>query len=568
MTLRKPAALLAFFCAAAAGPAYACSVVGDYVRPSNFELVQIADAIVIATPEAEDASDTDGAVVFRVESSVKGVAPERLSLGRAVLGRPSPSELSDLSGSHPEGHAGPCNRMSFAKDGRYLLFLERDGERWRMLSFPFSRVNEDYAGEDNGWVRSVRRYLRLQESLSPMEQIAALRQMAESGREPGGTELSRDERADIADHLGSISQWKPTGFLLGLYERLERGEPLPFESRPQAANREQSNADQLAVALLGRPLPQAPVGADGERLAILRALAEGDHPGALALFERLSGSAETRGALRGLVLRYFARNGQYARAYQWIETRLLAELPRLPRGEAQALVVDVAQVQRGDTFGEGQERWRTDPRASATWPELALALHWYQMNTVGPDRLIGFSDAIAAIETPDYRARPEVALALASGYDGGVRRWARTELERAALTPTVNARETEADERSEDPALLPMRILVSAWAEEDRPLLVRAFCQGGERRQRVIHALGQWGDHLYMDLLASMAATPRLSDEDHSVLIRAAIEMTARGISDTGDAPDLSYDESEWLVSRLLRRQAIGVPPISCETEG
>ena len=43
---------LAFICAlslSAAKPASACSIFGHYVIPTNFELVQMADAIVIAT---------------------------------------------------------------------------------------------------------------------------------------------------------------------------------------------------------------------------------------------------------------------------------------------------------------------------------------------------------------------------------------------------------------------------------------------------------------------------------------------------------------------------------------
>jgi hypothetical protein len=546
-------------------PARACSLTGDYVRPSNFELVQIADAITVATPESAVGGGAFRQLSLRTGAKVKGTPPERVRLFMGGLGNTIPSDLTDLSRSHPEGHAGPCNRTTFARGGRYLLFLEHgpDGE-WKLLDYPFSRVNEDYAGENNSWMRAVRRYHRLQQSLAPMDQLKALARMAETGRDTHGGTLSPGERADIVDHLRSISPWKPTAHLLDLYERIERGQPLPFGTRPHADNGEAGNIDAVVAAALGEPAKEPPQGAEGERLMVLSALATGDHPVALPLIQRLWSAPATGAQARGLILRYLAKNRQYGRAYQWIETRLMAELPLLRAADAVALLTAVAEVQRGEPYEEGKERWRSDPRAAATWPKLALALYWYQVRTIGEERALHFGDAIAAIPITDYRAQEALTLALAADYDEKVGLWALAELARPPPPEEAGTAddEEEQDEVEKGPELLPLRILASAWSEESEPHLADAFCRGGNRRRLAIVALGRWGDTLYEPLLARMAATPGLSDKEKSWLFRAAADMAGRELQGRGNAAYLDEDEDKWLVTRLARGQWGSIPVV------
>lgn len=550
--------LAALIGGALAAPALACSVTADYVRPSNFELVQIADAIVVATPEGP-ASGSDHGLTFRVVTAIKGTPPARVTLGMAALGRTTPSDLADLSGSHPQGYAGPCNRTSFAQDGRYLLFLEQAADgNWYQSGYPFSRVNEDYAGEDTAWMRAVRRYLLLQQSLTPMEQLAALARMAESGRDGGGVTLAAAERADIREHLSSISPWKPTAWLLDLHDRIERGEPLPFGSRPDAANREGGDADRLTSFVAGESLPAASAGAERERMLILGALTEGDHPDALPLFERLSAAPAIGPRLRGLILRFLARNGQYPRAYQWIETRLMVELTRLGYSDARLLLSEVNRLQWGENRQEGNQRWRSDPHAVATWPELALALYWYQVHAFGADP-IQYRDAVGAIPVTDYRARPELTVALAAAFDTNVKNWAIAELARPP-DPWVPGADDE-----QDPAFLPLRVLATMWSSETIAELTRAYCQGGARRRLAVLALGQWGHSLYWELLAAMAGVPRLSADEKSWLVQAAIEMTARDVRESRRRPFvLPADQREWLLIRLVRGERMGVAPLAC----
>lgn len=382
--------LFGAFVALAATPSRACSLDPDYFPPSSFELVQVAQAIVIASAEEGYGALPDGGIVFRIESALKGAPPERVRLdGVHLVERVERSDLGNLSAAHPEAYSGSCDRQSFARGGRYLLFLERDsGGVWRQLSFAFARINEDYSGEDNEWMRSVRRYLRLQRTLPPMEQIAALERLAEERRDEQGGPLPAEERADIVRHLRSISPWKPTAWLIDIYGRVERGDALPFafaEARevfpgPPPIEWPEGSAGRIlddADATLAReaPPPEAVPTGVALRRSVLRALAEGDHPEGLPLVERLFAAPDTDRRLRGSILGYLAKNGRFPLAYRWIERHLLTELDRVPNHEARDLLVDVANALRGGSWTEGEERWRGDAHAAATWPALARRIH-------------------------------------------------------------------------------------------------------------------------------------------------------------------------------------------------
>ncbi|HEY0326167.1 MAG TPA: hypothetical protein VGC46_09375, partial [Allosphingosinicella sp.] len=291
--------------------------------------------------------------------------------------------------------------------------------------------------------------------------------------------------------------------------------------------------------------------------------ARGDHPEALPLFERLAATPEITPRIRGLVLRYFARNGHYSRAYQWIERNLMPELLRMSRYDASGLVGDVAEVQGFSIVGN-DARWRSDPHSAATWPELALSLQVYQMETFGRDRTIHFSDAIGAIPISDYRARPALTLALASSFDRDVRSWAIAELEAAARSPRSAAPSDGDGGNDENPIRLPLRVLFSPWQADNLPIVRRMFCAGGENRRLVISTLGELGDDLYgSPLLARLAATPGLSEEERAWLLGAAIQIAGRDARlHPGRLP--SSEDAETLVTRLARGEATGGEPIGC----
>ncbi len=541
--MRLLLALAALGAASSPAAAQACTVSADFVAPSTYEMVQRADAIVIARPRPRpgpDRAEGDGAFLalpFRVERALKGTPPRTVEVMWASIGAGS--------------GIGMCARTGFEAGRRYILSLvrEEDGQYGRFGNLAADAV--DYDGENGPWMRTVRRYLAIQQSLALMDQLAALRLMAETGRDQQGRVLAPEEREDVNRHLRSISPWKPTPWLLDLYQRLERGEPLPLAAPPPSE--------------AGEPADDIPT----VRRRILLALALGDHPDALPLFERLLAAPQPAAGARGPVLRYLANHGRYESAYGWIETQLMAELARLPERQARTLLRDVFEVQGRDSSDREDARWRSDPRAAASWPELALSLFWYQTHSVDSDEreTDGLADAIRAIAVSDRRARPDVTAALGALFDPATRDWAIAELAAPQTSRTARA-EDDGDRHparrySDHPDLLPLRVVASAWTHGDREVLMRAFCAGGDRRRLTIQALGQWGDDLYESLLSHFAAAPDLSAEDFSLLRRAAILMDAREIGDWGTA-DVSTSRGEERLVGLLGRGERPAGPDPC----
>ena len=553
--VRSLAALAALWLGLVAwAPARACSMAGEYVRPSNFELVQISDAIVVATAREARPGEYGGSVVFDVGERVKGEAPATVELP-GDFGSPGPSDLADIAYSHPEGHAGPCNRMTYRKGARYLLFLEKNEDgSLRGTGHAFSRINEDYAGEDSTWMRAVRRYVAVQAKAPPMEQIPLLERMLESRRGLADQPLRPAELADIQDHLASLSPYKPTAYLLAAYSALEQGRVPPHGVRGRDADREQSGAETAARLLLGEPADEEERTLEDRKRRVLTALVNGDHPDARPLFDRLAAQTPEDPAKVGLVLRFLGKNGAYDRAFHWIETRLMNRLPQLEPRVAQRLIGDVASMQGGE--GEGEEPWRGNAHAAAVWPELALSLYWYQVRTFGADRAIHFGDVFEMLPHGDYRARPLLTLALARDYKAGIAEWAVSELRDESKRRRWEGLPDEAREAATDPARLPLQILLSAWEAEHAAVLEEVFCQSETRRQLLIDAFGEAADGLYADLIAKIAASD-ISQDARALLPNAYVRWAARN--------DRTIDGDEaGLLADLLREKRPAGAGIAC----
>ncbi|HEY5724087.1 MAG TPA: hypothetical protein VIT45_17395 [Allosphingosinicella sp.] len=549
---------VASLAALAASPAAACSLASDYVGPSNFEMVQIADAIVIATARREiKGEEDDTEVIFAIDSAVKGTPPPSITLSEARLGHPKPSNLDDLSRAHPESSAGMCNRYTFRKGGRYLLFLSRSPDRvWYDLGYPYTRTNEDYTGESDEWIRAVRRYLKLQQTRSPMEQLADLREMAATGRDQDGVRLSASALVDIRSHLGHPSPWKPTPYLLEALRQLDQtGAPGAGFRLP--AIEETGLAHMLAEFATGSVPAASDSETDSMRLYLLKALVEGDHPAALPVFEALLAASKLDPERTGLALRFLAKNGHYPRAFQWIETKLMALLPSLSAGEAGSLISAAHAIQAGEG-GEGKERWRSDAHAAAAWPELALALYWHSdrfYDNARPDMA-----AIRQIPVSDYRARPLLTLALGEGSDPAVVAWALAELNDEAkrqaseLTNPIPWRGS----LTLDPAYLPVRIILAAWSDDRDERLARIFCQGKARRRLLIAILGTHGGILQERIIARIAATPTLTQEERDLLGSAIVQYRARF---PGRSDELHWDLAKQTLELMSGREAFAKAP-------
>ncbi len=374
--------------------ATACSVTADYVVPSNFELVQIADAIVVATPLRQTGSWDESAgpsVRFRVQEALKGETPLELMLPETTLGQVALGDPNRLIGAHPDAHSGGCIRRTFRRGQPAVLFLARDaGGQWRQLGFPFARVSEDHFGSDALWPHTVRTYLAIQSEYGPMEQLAALERIMQDELANPQTEAQRERARDILSHLMSRSQWKPTQYLIDTYEVLERGETPRFAFRPREADQEQSAAQALTLALFGERVLRTDSQTEQMRF-VLNSLVHGDHPDSVQLFERILAD-EPNAWQFGSAIEFLARHGQYVRAYDLIEERALTMLETADDAGALALIRSIQQTQLGEGDWMEHPRWADFPQIARRWPALAQRLWDYQVQRFGEDRAYPFPD--------------------------------------------------------------------------------------------------------------------------------------------------------------------------------
>lgn len=510
--------------------ALACSVTEGFVRSSSYELVEQADAVVVAVADSQsgDSEAFDTAVTFRIERAFKGRPPATIVMDSARLGRIAPSDPGDLTVPHPETMHGACSRYTFQRGGRYVLFL-REGEGgsqpegWYAMRPIFWRGAEDYAGPDSAWVRALNLYMDIQrEQPDRMAALDALAGRLPSLEVPGASATDRQIALDIRDHLSSLSPAKPTPYLVSAYEALERGESPRFPVRSPEADREGGMVEALTDLIFDVRHPEFDM--ERARTFVLLSLANGEHPDALPLFERLLAAGPDSRTL-GLSVRYLSKSGQYRRAFEIVETEVMRRLGGLPDAEARALVGDVAEAMRGPdyVYDQDNEAWRTEPYVLARWPETALSLYW-DMERRGVE--MRFQAEVAYLRTPDYRARPEVTLALATQFDEDVEVWAIEELQNA--TPSANWL------KREDPAWLPVRALVRASGEDRDAALIRFYCSGRSGRNMTVQTLGVWGGILEVDLLQRMLVTVRQDQDAADTVQRALSTLYGRHAANRG----------------------------------
>lgn len=512
-----------------AQPAQACSPVPGYIRPSNFELAQIAHAIVVATPVSErrpkgrNAFPGTGVVTFQVREALKGELSGEVEVTGLQLGRTFPSSSADIRFSHPEGHAGPCNRMTMARGGTYLLFLQRAGAHYATLGFPFSRVSEDYAGPDSLWSQTVRAYLEIQRTAPPMaqlERLEALRDTLLAAR----TRADAVRADDITDHLGSISPWKPTAFLLDAWDRETHGRPPRYPARQGDIDAERSDAAAMTSAIMRelvgdeRPPPRAR--RSPAQLRILKSLLEREHPDAAPLFEPFAREGAPADEL-AMALRFMAANGRFHQAYDLIEARAEAVVTAASEDDAGALLWAIAEAMDENHYGDGQPRWRADPYAAERWPKLALRL-----TTAAEARGLSgpYGETLKTLVGSDYRADPQLTLAV-SGDDNAITEWAARELTRPQVLGAPRA------EGWSDPLTLPLRIHLR-WqglsGDEDEPPLIAVACAGPAERRLLFREWGQVGGSSSILAILRLSLLPGLTDEDRAILADAMVAWDAR----------------------------------------
>ncbi|MCR5871880.1 MULTISPECIES: hypothetical protein [unclassified Sphingomonas] len=164
--------VLALALLASAPVAGACSVAPGYRVPTTLQLVDEADAIVVAqVGQPGISADGEPELWFRAVTTLKGPTSSKehsdqiTARAPGMLGtrvRPAtPGDPAELVRANPEAHAGGCTRFTFHPKKWVVLFLKREGEGYRVMSYPFARTAEDTALPDSRWLKAVREYVAI-----------------------------------------------------------------------------------------------------------------------------------------------------------------------------------------------------------------------------------------------------------------------------------------------------------------------------------------------------------------------------------------------------------------------
>lgn len=204
--MRNLLAFAGLLALAAPLPAIACSVAPGYRVPTNMELVERADLILLGTVTAGDfESDSTDRQMIAVEpvAALKGAMPTAPVALPAMIATSEAILLSnpyELEEAHPQSFAGACVRYAFPRGSRILFFLDRQDGGWQPAGGPFSRWAEDVLTDDAPWLQAVRFYLDVAK-LPEDERTAALTARRDELRALGDDPVAQLIAADIDRQL-------------------------------------------------------------------------------------------------------------------------------------------------------------------------------------------------------------------------------------------------------------------------------------------------------------------------------------------------------------------------------
>ncbi|MBO9696418.1 MAG: hypothetical protein J7499_09475 [Sphingopyxis sp.] len=219
-------------------PALACSVVAGYRVPTNLELVERSELILLGTvTPGASASDSLAEQTIAIEpvEALKGAMPAGPVILPAMLDTGGEVELSnpyELREPHPQTLAGACVRYVFPRGSRVLFFLDREDGQWREAGGPFSRSAEDVLTDDAPWLQTVRFYIEVAK-LPEADRAAALAARRDELGALGDDPVAQLIAADIDRQLGGPNA--------------PMGEPLPpVPGHPQEWDRPSGGGDAPA----------------------------------------------------------------------------------------------------------------------------------------------------------------------------------------------------------------------------------------------------------------------------------------------------------------------------------
>jgi hypothetical protein len=149
--------------------AHACSPVLGYRVPTNLELTELADVILVGVAEKHTPSTEEhdlGEIVIRSVDVLKGGLPSGEVRIRGMLTEEPrfviASNPKELYEPNPGTLIGGCTRYAFKRGMLLVLFLKRgtDG-KLHLASYPFARSAEDVPSPDAPWVKAVRLYAEI-----------------------------------------------------------------------------------------------------------------------------------------------------------------------------------------------------------------------------------------------------------------------------------------------------------------------------------------------------------------------------------------------------------------------
>ncbi len=193
--------------AAAPFPALACSLAPGYRVPTNLELVERADLILLGTvTEGDFEPDGTSQQMIAVEpvEALKGAMPSSPIALPAMIATDADIQLSnpyELRDAHPQSLAGACVRYVFPRGSRVLFFLGRQDGAWHEAGGPFSRWAEDVLTDDAPWLQAVRFYIdvaKLPEEDRPAALAARRSELGALGDDPVAQLLAADIDRQLA----------------------------------------------------------------------------------------------------------------------------------------------------------------------------------------------------------------------------------------------------------------------------------------------------------------------------------------------------------------------------------
>ncbi|MEP3891361.1 MAG: hypothetical protein ABJN69_12955 [Hellea sp.] len=461
--------------------ALACSMMGDWVKPTNFELVELADAIVIAKPMSQSSFfglDDENEITFSIVKTIKGEVPKTITSESGRLGIfVRKSDANSISDAHWESFSGPCSRQTFKRGNPYVLFLSKRKDGTLSLGITaFSRDKEDYAGPDSLWMKTISYYLDVQKMEDPDVQLSTLKRKYDELILSAAESDERKLTMDIAEHFSSMSPYKPSNFLLENYKALTTGQALPFGVRHPDANREGGNAELMTDFVLGTERSDFDV--ENKKAYILRSLATAGHSelNAKTFFEGLY-QKDNSVAHLGLLLAYLGQNGYYDDALALARQDIIPAIETLKEDDLRSLYSGMYGMH------ENQNNWRhplwmDHADAKTWWPEFAYEVQGLLNARFGTDRSVS-EPVLKALRPGNYRDRPDITRQLAALYDEEEAiRWAETE-----LSALLEAGE-EVDSKKFD---LPVEVLLIDYNPSRPEALDKVFCNSLTRLPLLSH---------------------------------------------------------------------------------